>query len=72
MLLCIHTYYRNIDPKLRPVYSLIIDELNRDDVLNWTTEDVKAADGSNARSLGGSLSSGRKLFNDLQSVYCSS
>ena len=41
-------------------------------MLTWTTEDVKTADGSNARLLGGSLSSGRKLFDDLQSVYCSS
>ena len=57
-----------MDPKLRPNYSLIVGELNRDDVLTWSTEDEKAADG-NARSLGGRLSSGRKLFDDLQNVY---
>jgi len=60
--------YRNIDPKLRPDYSVIADELNRDDVLTWSIEDGEKAD-SNARSLGGSLSSGRKLFDDLQNFY---
>ena len=59
-----------MDPKLRPNYSLIADELKRDDVLSWDTDDVTIAD-YNARMLGGSLSSSRKLFNDLQNIYSS-
>lgn len=58
-----------MDPKLRPNYSVIADELNRDDVLTWSSDDAKKADTTNARSLGGSLLSGRKLFDDLQNTY---